>query len=129
MPDKGRLAQEWLARGSNDMQAARLAFQAGAPAGPVVLLLQQASEKYLKGYLLHQGWRLRKTHDLRELVDRAREYDAAFSDYLDLARRLTAYYLEERYPPGPTTDYPREEITGILEQTGRLIAKIKEAVG
>ena len=129
MPDKGRLAQEWLARGSNDMQAARLAFQAGAPAGPVVLLLQQASEKYLKGYLLHQGWRLRKTHDLRELVDRAREYDAAFSDYLDLARRLTAYYLEERYPPGPTTDYPREEITGILEQTGRLMATIKEAVG
>ena len=129
MPDKGRLAQEWLARGSNDMQAARLAFQAGAPTGPVALLLQQASEKYLKGYLLHKGWRLRKTHDLRELVDRAREYDAAFSDYLDLARRLTAYYLEDRYPPGPPSDYPREEVAALLEQTQKLIARIKEAVG
>ena len=129
MPDRRKLAQEWLARGSNDLQTARLAFQASAPTSTIAILLQQACEKYLKGYLVSKGWRLKKTHDLAELVDTAAKYDAAFSDYLDIARRLTAYYLEDRYPPGPPADYPREEIADILKQTGRIIAKIKEATG
>jgi len=129
MPDRGKLAQEWLARGSNDMQTARLAFQAGAPTDTIAVLLQQAAEKCLKGYLLSQGWHLKKTHDLRELVDKAREYDASFSDYLDMARRWTAYYVEDRYPPGPPADYPREEIADVMEQTEKLIAKIREATG
>jgi len=127
MPDKGRLAQEWLARGSNDMETARVAFQAGAPTDTIAVLLQQASEKYLTDYLLSKGWRLKKTHDLAELVDRAREHDAVFGDYLDMARRLTAYYLEDRYPPGPPAEYPREEIAEIMGQTEKLIARIREA--
>jgi len=129
MPDRRKLAQEWLARGSNDMQTARLAFQGGAPTSTIVILLQQASEKYLKGYLVSKGWHLRKTHDLVRLADKAAEYDAAFTNYLDMARRLTAYYLEARCPPGPPADYPREEIADILEQTEKLIAKIREATG
>ncbi|MBI2304150.1 MAG: HEPN domain-containing protein [Chloroflexi bacterium] len=129
MPDKGKAVSEWLARGDNDVQTARLAFRASAPTGTIAILIQQAAEKYLKGYLLSRGWRLKKTHDLRELVDRAIEYDATFNDYLDMARRLTAYYLEDRYPPGPPADYPREEIAEILAQAERLIARIREAVG
>lgn len=127
MPDRRKLAQEWLARGSNDLQTARLAFQAGAPTSTIAILLQQACEKYLKAYLVSKGWRLKKTHDLAELVDRAAEYDAAFGDYLDIARRLTAYYLEDRYPPGPPAEYPREEIAEIMGQTEKLIGKIREA--
>ena len=129
MPDREKFAQEWLARGSNDLQTAQLAFQAGAPTGTIAVLLQQASEKYLKGYLISKGWRLKKTHDLVALMDGAIEYDAVFSDYLDMARRLTAYYLEDRYPPGPPTDYPREEIAHVLEQTEKLIARIQKKGG
>ncbi|MBI4294701.1 MAG: HEPN domain-containing protein [Chloroflexi bacterium] len=127
MPDRGKAVSEWLARGANDVQTARLAFRAGAPTGTIAVLLQQAAEKCLKGYLLSRGWRLKKTHDLRELVDRAIDYDATFNDYLDMARRLTAYYLEDRYPPGPPMDYPSEEIDDMLGQTEKLIARINEA--
>jgi HEPN domain-containing protein len=128
MPDRGKLAHEWLSRGNNDLETARLAFQAGAPTGTIGVLLQQAAEKCLKGYLISKGWRLKKTHDLAELVDTAREYDRAFNDYLDMSRRLTAYYVEDRYPPGPPADYPREEIAGVMEQTEKLINRIKEAL-
>jgi HEPN domain-containing protein len=128
MPDRVKLAQEWLSRGSNDLETARLAFQAGAPTGTIGVLLQQAAEKCLKGYLISKGWRLKRTHDLAELVDTAREYDITFSDYLDMARRLTAYYVEDRYPPGPPVDYPREEIAEVMEQTNNLITRTKEAV-
>jgi HEPN domain-containing protein len=128
MPDRGKLAQEWLSRGSNDLETARLAFQAGAPTGTIGVLLQQAVEKCLKGYLIFRGWRLKKTHDLAELVDTAREFDNTFSNYLDLSRRLTAYYVEDRYPPGPPAEYPREEIAEVMEQTNNLINRIKGAV-
>lgn len=133
MPDRAKLAQEWLARGDNDMQTAKLALQAGAPTDTIAGLLQQAVEKCLKGYLISQGWRLKNTHNLVELVDKATGYDTVFHDYLDIALRLTAYYFEARfearYPPGPPTEYPREEITRLLEQADKLIAKIKEAEG
>lgn len=128
MPDRRKLAWEWLDRGNNDMQTAQLAFPAGAPSDTIAGLLQQAAEKYLKGYLIHKGWRLKKTHNLVELVDTAMGYDAAFRDFLDLAQHLTAYYLEARYPPGPPREYPREEIADILKQAEKLIAKIVEAV-
>jgi len=128
MANRTKLAKEWLARGNSDMQTARLAFEAGAPTCTIAVLLQQSAEKHVKGYLISRGWPLRKTHDLRELVKRAVEYDASFSQYLDMARLLTAYYLEDRYPPGPPAEYPREEIAEIMEQTQELIDRIRETV-
>ena len=88
--------------------------------------MHQAAEKYLKGYLISKGWQLKKTHDLRELRARATEFDPAFAAYAELARWLTAFYVEERYPSGPLVNYSREEIKGILEQTKKLIATIEE---
>lgn len=129
MPDRAKLAKEWFARGSDDMQTARLAFGAGAPTATIAILLQQAAEKYLKGYLIYHGWELRKTHDIRRLMAEAINYDSSFIDFRDFARAVTAYYLEDRYPPGPPADYPREEIAGVMEQAEKLIVKIKEAVG
>ncbi len=127
MPDRKRLAQDWSARGSHDLLTATLAFQAGAPADTVAVLVQQACEKYLKGYLISKGWSLKKTHDLTELIDVAIDHDRSFADYLDMARKLTAYYLEDRYPPGPPAEHPREEIATLMEQANRLIAKIETA--
>lgn len=62
------------------------------------------------------------------LVSEVTSYDKAFEQFLDFARIVSAFYLEDRYPPGPPVDYPREEIADILEQAGKLIAKIKEAI-
>ncbi|MBI4285707.1 MAG: HEPN domain-containing protein [Chloroflexi bacterium] len=127
MPDKLRLVQEWLAKGGHDLEAVRLLLRAGGPADVVAFHLQQANEKYLKGYLISHGWRLKKTHNLIELVDKAAEYESSFGDYLDMAGRLTAYYIKSRYPSGPPADYPEEEIAEMLKQTEKLITKIREA--
>lgn len=128
MPDRKKLAQEWTARGDNDLKTAKLAFQAGAPTDTLAILLQQASEKYIKGYLVFRGWHLKRTHDLRELVQTAVEYDPSFKDYIEMARLLTAYYLDYRYPPGPPADYPRQDIANMLEQTEKLTDKINKSI-
>ena len=126
MPDREKIPREWMRRGEDDLLAAKLAFQAGAPSSPITTLVQQACEKYLKGYLISLGWRLKKIHDLRELVDTAVEYDASFSDFMDLAHKLTAFYLEYRYPSIEYVDFRKEEILEMLEQAEKLIVKIKE---
>ncbi len=45
--------------------------------------LQQAAEKYLKGYLLGRGWPLKRTHDLEVLLNEAITHDDRFEKYLD----------------------------------------------
>lgn len=90
-------------------------------------MAHQALEKYLKGYLISHGWELRKTHDLRLLVDKAADFDPSFAQFLDLAHRMTAHYLEDRYPPGGPRAYAREEIAAMLAQTEKLVNEIKRA--
>jgi hypothetical protein len=51
-----------------------LAEEDGEGAG---LFLQQALEKYLKGFLLKHGWKLKKIHTLHSLLDEAMGFDPA----------------------------------------------------
>ena len=115
MSSEGTIDQ-WFEKGNHDLVTARLAFGASAPTDTTAVLLQQAAEKHLKGYLLSRGWQLKKTHDLRDLIDRAIEYDAGFGEYIGMARLLTAMYIEDRYPSGLPEDYSRKEIASLMEQ-------------
>lgn len=128
MPDEKASFQEWFEKGNHDLITAKLAFEAGAPTDTVAVLLQQAAEKHLKGYLLSKGWQLKKTHDLRELIDRAIERDAGFNKYVGMARLLTAMYVEDRYPSGLPENYPKKEIAGLMEQAQKLVDKIRDLV-
>ncbi|MBI4288720.1 MAG: HEPN domain-containing protein [Chloroflexi bacterium] len=62
---------QWFTVGGHDFQSAKLLFQQQGPADTITVLIQQAAEKYLKGYLLARGWKLQKTHDLEVLVAEA----------------------------------------------------------
>ena len=60
--------------------------------------LQQALEKYLKGFLLSRGWQLKRIHDLEALLDDAVAYNSCLEPYRPLCQQVTGYYLVERYP-------------------------------
>lgn len=128
MNDKVKAAEEWFERGEHDISSAKLIFESGRYLDTTVVLVQQALGKYIKGYLLYQGWQLEKTHDLRRLLSQAMSYDPGFASFLDLARVVTAYYIENRYPPGPTSEYSKEDVAQILGEAKSLIKKIKEAL-
>jgi len=95
--------KEWIERGERDLAAAELLFDKSEYFDVVLFHLHQAVEKFLKGFLIHSGWRLKKIHDLETLITEAIDFDGAFEKYLDLARKLTAFYYQERYPPGPVS--------------------------
>ena len=120
--------KEWIERGERDLAAAELLFDRSEYFDVVLFHLHQAVEKFLKGFLIHSGWRLKKIHDLETLITEAIDFDGAFEKYLDLARKLTAFYYQERYPPGPVSLYSKEETAQILEETKELISKIRRGI-
>ena len=128
MPNRSSLAADWFRYGDEDFQAAQSLITQGGPARVVLTLVQQSAEKYLKGYLIYHGWKLKKTHDLVSLINEALVYDSTFRDYVEMADRLSAYYFDSRYPAGSPIEYPPEQITAMTSQTEKLIAKIKADV-
>ncbi|HHT9134080.1 MAG TPA: HEPN domain-containing protein [Candidatus Avalokitesvara rifleensis] len=87
----------------------------------VGFFLQQSLEKYLKAFLLQQGWKLRKIHELDALLDDALKYNPDLEKFRDLSERISGYYLVDRYPPLTSIEFTSEEIEKDLRETKRLI--------
>ncbi len=88
--------------------------------------IQQAVEKYLKGFLLSKGWKLRRIHNLEVILNDAIGYEPSLEIFRKNCRKITYYYIEERYPSTITSELTREEIKNSLESADELIKKIVE---
>ncbi len=89
------------------------------------MLLQQAVEKYLKGYLLSKGWRLARTHHLGQLLKALLEYERDFADFEDTCLQITYLYFESRYPLRVTTPITRADLEKLCAEADALIARIQ----
>jgi HEPN domain-containing protein len=119
-------SMEWFARGDHDIESAQLLYEEKGYTDVIAYHIQQAIEKYLKGYLVFHGKKYPKIHDLDTLVNMISKFDKGFLTFTELCEKVTRYYIEERYPPGPLTVYTYEEIKQDLEGAKNLINKIKE---
>src|SRR5262245_1591709 len=98
MPSRDSLyPQDWFRIGEKDLKRAEhlLAIDDAEGAG---YHLQQAVEKYLKGFLLYKGWRLKRVHDLEVLLNDALKYEKTLEKYRNLLQKVTGYYVIDRYP-------------------------------
>lgn len=120
-----QIVKEWIKRAEHDLEVAKLLISEEDYFDVLLFHIHQAVEKYLKGFLIYNGWKLKKIHDIELLITEAMGYDDTFQNYLDLGRELTAFYYEERYPPGPISFYSKEEIEETLKVTEELIDKLK----
>ncbi len=83
--------------------------------------LQQSLEKYLKAFLLQQGWKLRKIHELDTLLYDAKEFNPSLNNYLDLCERVSGYYFAERYPPLCALELTSEDIQKDINDAEKFI--------
>ena len=117
---------EWYEHAARDLGAAKALLHDRdeflAVAG---MLLQQAVEKCVKGYLLSKGWRLVRTHDLGALLKSLMEHERDFADFEDTCLRITDFYFESRYPLRVTTPIVRAEIEGLFNEADSLIVRIQ----
>ena len=121
---KKRLVEEWIERGKRDLETVKVLFSKVDFYDIILFHIHQAVEKYTKGFLIYNGWKLKKIHDLEILITEALEFDEIFQPYLDYGRKLTAFYFEERYPPGPVSSFSEEEVKNMLEITEEIIERI-----
>ncbi len=90
--------------------------------------LQQAVEKFLKAFLLSQGWRLRKIHDLGALLDDAVTYDGSLEEFRNVCQKISAFYFVDRYPFVVETGMTEEDVRSSLQQVKGLIEKLRSKV-
>ncbi len=125
MPDKESfIPKDWFKKAEEDLKAAEILLKEES-LGIAGFLLQQAVEKYLKGYLLSRGWKLKRIHDLVDLLNEVVTYDKSFDIYRSTCQQITEYYTEERYPFLDTSELTRDEIETALNEVKSLRDKIR----
>lgn len=128
MPGKESLIPiDWFRKADADLRTVEILLAQGGDTEIAAMHIQQAMEKYLKGYLLAKGWKLRKTHDLPELLDEAMRYSPKLDKFRSLCEEATVFYFEARYPffkEGPTP----QEVNEFLMQTKEMVKAILEEI-
>ena len=89
--------------------------------------MQEATERYLQGYLIARGWTLVKTHDLERLVKEAAQFEAKFSAFAPFAEELTEDFFAQHYPGGDLTQVGQNYET-LREQAGEMIVLIQQSL-
>lgn len=126
MPRKESLyPQEWVKVATKDWRRMEQAFRDG-DAEEAGFWLQQAVEKYLKAYLLSKGWVLRKIHDLEPLVSEAATRSLDARGYAEVCRKISGYYVAERYPSAESPSLTSEEVTRSRDEVKGLIQLIQK---
>ncbi len=91
----------WLGKAQSDMKNAQLimsANDASPPLDTVCFHCQQASEKYLKAYLIYHNRTFPYSHNLADIVNECIQVDEDFASIQRKAEILTPYAVEIRYP-------------------------------
>ena len=91
--------QDWYMFAADRLSAADASFEAfGTATFSVIELLHEAVERYLKGFLIAHGWKLKRTHDLADLILDAQAFDLRFAALKPMAESLTNQFFAQHYP-------------------------------
>lgn len=86
--EESRYPQDWFRIGERELRRAETLLAVGDLEG-AGFNIQQALEKYLKGYLLGRGWALRRIHDLETLLNEAVAFDPQLEEFREACRKIT----------------------------------------
>lgn len=118
---------DWFAFAAERLLAADVLSRHDGTSASSVEALQEAAERYLKGFLITKGWTLKRTHDLKVLVKDAAAFVPEFIGFLDLAERLTAEFFEQHYPGGDLT-HVGETYPDMRAKVGEIVALIRHSL-
>jgi len=95
---------DWFLLAADRMEKADALHPQFGPSWSGVELLHEATERYLKGYLVGRGWQLVKTHDLNRLLAEACHFNEKFAQFAVACQNLTEQFWEQHYPGGDLDD-------------------------
>ncbi len=122
-------ANGWISKADKDLDEAEFLFKNERPLEDAAYFIQQAIEKYLKAFLISNGWEFEKTHDLVKLIKEAVKFDKSFEKFISAAEEITDFYIESRYPVSYDVEYTTEEIMVYLGIAKEIGEAAKEKMG
>ena len=125
---KRKIVEEWCGKGQKDIDDAEFLLKNNRALENIAYHTQQAAEKYLKGFLIHNGWKLEKIHDLVKLLEEAIKIDKSFNRFVVPMRKITNFYFESRYPTGYKVEYTRQELKKAINESKDMINLIKKKI-
>lgn len=124
MANKDELVKEWIHKAEHDLGMAQLALENKPEyTDSICFHSQQASEKYLKAYLVFLDIRFEKKHGLGYLLDLINEKEKVSDEFYEMAEKLEDYAVEIRYPD----DWFEPEAED-AEESIKIARKVKEFV-
>jgi len=122
--EESRYPNDWFRIGGKELKRAEYLLDTSDLDG-ASFNIHQAVEKFLKGYLLSKGWKLRRIHDLEILINEAVKYDPSFEKFRIPCQKINLYYMEERYPFVFASELNEHEVKDSLVAARDIIVKIK----
>lgn len=120
---------DWYAKAEEDLRAAKALMDDKVRLyGVAAFHIQQALEKYMKGFLLSKGWTLQRIHDLTKLLNDVTGYEPGLTKYRPLCIRVTEFYFESRYPLFPMSVAIEKEVRQMLTEAEQFIAEIQHSI-
>ena len=127
-PQDSEFPEYWIRLAERDNRRMRLLFDNDDPEG-AGFYLQQAAEKFFKAYLIRQGWRLVRTHNLVNLLGEASLYDPCMEEFRDVCDEVRKYYFASRYPWedrwGEPPDMSDDSVRAALAEISPLIERLR----
>jgi HEPN domain-containing protein len=118
---------DWFFSAADRLRVADWAWERDGLTLTGVELLQEAVERYLKGWLIARGWSLDRTHDLRKLISVAMTIDPAFNRFKSFADELTDDFFAQHYPGGDWTNVGQNYET-LRKQAGEIVSLIEQSL-
>jgi HEPN domain-containing protein len=88
----------WKLKADNDLKTIEHEFASPSPVTDTICYhAQQAVEKYLKLFLVHNSFEPAKTHNIFTLLQECEKIESSFSQFANIAY-LTDYAVSLRYP-------------------------------
>lgn len=116
-------ADDWLKVARRDWHRIHVML-ADEDADGAGFFLQQATEKYLKAFLLTHGWKLKKVHTLQSLLDEASMFAPDVAALRPVCERVSGFYIGERYPSVGSEGLQAEDIRRELPEARLLITTL-----
>ncbi len=93
-------AELWFIKARNDLKTGKDEFITKDPATDTICFhMQQAVEKYLKGYIIYHGHEAEKTYNISRILEKCISMDLSFAELVDAGvDNLTPYGTVIRYP-------------------------------
>lgn len=124
LPKESLYPKDWFRIAEKDFKRTQQLLKLKDPEG-AAYNLQQAVEKYLKGFLLSKGWQLKRIHDLEVLLNDALKYEPSLEEFREVCQEITDYYLLNRYPLPTSVTLTTKQVQGSLDQARKFIARLK----